>query len=88
MIEYSITVNAYKRSGKYYTGERHFLGYFENYPIDEIYNFLEKLRNNMDDLDKAAGLRLGSIVDNDFIVMYIVVDSTKDPICMSGILKA
>lgn len=85
LMPYSIVVSAYKESGKYYSGETHEIGEFDCYPANEIYEKLEFLRNN---LDIACGLRDGSVIQNNFTVVYIVLDSlTKSPICLSGIFR-
>lgn len=84
MYKYSIHVNAYKPSGEYYSGSDINLGYFDEYLSKLIYDTLEEVRS---DLDKYCGLKQGSIKSNNFTVMYIVLDNSDQPICLTGILK-
>lgn len=85
MNKYTIKFCAYKRSGKLYNSETHDIGVFDKYPASDIYNSVERLS---EELDKSCGLNLGSIEANNFIVLYLVLDNTDDPLCMSAIVRA
>ena len=84
MSKYIIQFCAYKRSGKSYNSKSHTLGEFDQYPAAEIYKKVEELKQN---LDHACDLKLGTIENNNFIVSYVVLDNSEEPLCLSAIVR-
>lgn len=84
MHKYHVQFSAYKPSGKFYSGAKHDLGSFEKYPASEVFKTIEE---KIKDLDAACALAHGAVEACDHTVVYLVLDNSDDPICMSGIIR-